>query len=500
MKRALAALFLAVAAASPAHAAWARFKIADFKSSARHPGIVELDDGRAVVLIETKNLHVIRRSASGWLHSTLPIDPAKMIYNFIGCDCRGDGKKRLYVSFRGSTNVWEIEPYGPSWTVNEILTHPGRPSAQNNTGPLAYGKSADGAPTLFVTHPDRQEISECRWKKKWSCAVTIRNEKIWGPMGHFYADPPAWKTKDLLFFEDTLMAREPDGWKPVPGVDVTGRPDVLLSRKKPRTFYMFGTKNVEITLDENLAVASRKELVQSPPSREVDPASTGLPVEPGMRMFRQAEPLRGQAVGVLRSTPSERIYQTWGGEVVESKEVDGTWSNSFIASFEGTQAYHVRAGDTRGDGMDRLYVLETPRPYISPSRLWELVYYPTKDVVEVPNPSLNGLSKKGGELLGDLLRAELGRHGGLSVLHEGSLAAAAAEKSGKRNTTAPFRILSSVDARGESFELTLRVVRTAGGAPLKELKAAATRAGLPDAALSLALRVSEDWPLWTAKP
>jgi len=500
MRRALAAVVLAMAAVAPAHAAWARFKIADFKTSVRHPAIVELDDGRAIVLIETRNLHVIRRTVSGWIHSTLAIDPAKMLYNFIACDCRGDGKKRLYLSFRGTTRVWEIAPYGARWTVNEILTHTGRPSEQNNTGPLTHGMSADGKPSLFVTHPDRHEISECRWKKKWTCATIIQNEKIWGPMGHFHTDPPAWKSPDLLFFEDTLVARGPDGWKAVPGVDVTGRPDVLLSRKKPRTFYMFGAKNVEITLDENLSVASRKELVQSAPSREVDPASAGLPVEPGMRMFRQAEPLRGQAVGVLRSTPSERIYQTLGGEVVESKEVDGTWTNSFIASFEGTQAYHVRAGDTRGDGMDRLYVVETPRPYISPSRLWELVYYPTKDVIEVPNPSLNGLPLKGGELLGDLLRAELGRHGGLSVLHEAGLAAAAAEKPGKRASRAPYRILSSVTSRGESFELKLNVVRADGNAPLKELSAFVARAGLPEAALALALRVSEDWPLWTAKP
>lgn len=458
LSRNLLTAALLVAAASPAQAAWARFKVADFPTNARHPAIVEFDDGPALVLLESEDLHVLRKSTSGWRQETLTPDSGMKIYGFTAGDCRGDGVKRLYVTFRSTPRIWEISPYGSHWSINEFSTHGERPSEHANSGPLACGSSADGRPSLFITHPDRKHIRECRWKKRWTCAAIVRDENIQGPMQYLHTDPPAWETPDLLFFQPAIAARGPDGWKIAPNIDTNSYPDVVLSRNKPRTFYSFGQNNLEISLDRALGVVDRKEM---------------------------AKLMAGETVAVLRSEASERIYGTSGEDVVEYREEGGLWSRSVIASFKGMQTFQVRAGDTRGDEMDRLYVLETAWRTLLPSRLWELVYYPAEDALEVPDPASDEIPAEGRKLLGDLLRAELGGHGGLTVLPGDGAAPAPS-----------YRLISSVAAVGESREFKMSLVR-ADGSLVKELRASTTRAELPAAALQLALKVAEDWPLWT---
>ncbi|MBI2788480.1 MAG: hypothetical protein HYX59_07345 [Elusimicrobia bacterium] len=457
--RCLLAATLLLAAASPSRAAWARFKVADFATTARHPAIVELDGGPALVVLESDNLNVLRRSGSRWERSTLPLDPKMGIYNFTACDCRGDGVKRLYLSFRSTPRIWEITPNGPRWTVDEFSPIGERPTEHHNSGPLVAGSSADGSMSLFVTHPDRGQIRECRWKKRWNCATIIRDDRIDGPMLFLHSDPPAWETQDLLFFQSALAARGRSGWKIVPGVDANSFPHILLSRTKPRTFYSFGQQNVEISLDRDLGVVERREMTKV---------------------------MSGETVAVLNSGVAERIYGTAGEHVHEYREEDGVWISSVAVSFPGTQAYRVVAGDARGDGQDRLYVLETTRPHITPSRLWELVHYPVEDAVEVPDSESRGLSAGSRKALGDLLRAELGRHGGLSVLGPGGPPPA-------------YRLLSSVETGGEFSAFKLNVVR-ADGSVLKELSGSAMRADLPSAMGESALQVAEDWPNWTAAP
>lgn len=454
----LLAAALLLAAAAPSRAAWARFQVADFPTTARHPGIVAFDDGPALVVLESERLHVLRRSTAGWTQSTVTPDSGRRIYGFTACDGRGDGVRRLYLSFLDTPRVWEVTPHGARWTVDEFSPHGERPTEHGNSGPLACAASSDGRPSLFVTNPDRKRLLECRWKKRWTCAASIRDENIQGPLRFLHADPPGWETPDLLFFQGALAARGPDGWRIVPEIDTNSYPEIILSRTKPRAFYSFGQRNLEISLDRNLAVIERKEM-------------TPL--------------MAGETAAVLRTEPRERIYGAAGEKIFEYREEGGSWLTSVISTFTGTQAYQVRAGDAHGDGVDRLYVLETHRPSSTPSRLWELVHYPSRDAVETPDPAGDALPEEGRRLLGELLRAELGRPGGLDAPPAAS--------------TAAYRLVTAVSADRGSYEIKAVLMKT-DGAVLKELNAPATRAGLPAAMRALALRVAEAWPLWTASP
>ena len=495
-------LFLAAALIAAcvgrASAEWARSLVAKFPGSGNHPAIVTLDDGPALVVFEGETLHLFRRRDEDWIKSSLPLPAmAKLVE---ACACRGDGVRRLYVGGWKDSRVFEIAPYGNEWEF--LAFHPnGDPPAKNGMHTYGFAAAvshADGRPSLFIRRLGRQQIVECRWKSKdWSCADAVGAS---GVQTALHANPPGWPKRDLLVSGSAVYAREGSRWSTILALEGS----ILLSRMTPLHVYRFGWNSREIRLGPDFDIRSEEPFVKDV-YEEVDPDDKTMPAPlPGSRNFTPGRVYGTESsVGMPRGPGIETIFfAAEDYQLHELRKVDGRWTDAAIARFTGG-CYQPVAGDARGDGVERVYTMVREvanRVGGGKTELWELTYHPRRRVVRVTDPASPSIEPEGRRLLGELVRAELGRHGHLTVVDERSQAAAWAEraltKDGSRpaSSSSEAALVVTILQEGESYSLLARL----SGAGLKERRfdsPPVERETLPEAALALARRIAEEWPV-----
>lgn len=497
-RRLLLSAALIAGCAGRAQAEWARSLVAKFPGYGHHPTVVTLDDGPALVVFEAETLHLFRRRDGDWIKSSVLL-PAKV--NSVGaCACRGDGVRRLYAGSWNDPRVFEIAPYGNKWELLAFYPSGDPPTRfPGHTGGFASAVShADGRPSLFIARHVRGHIVECRWKREdWSCSDAVGAP---GLSADLYANPPGWPKKDLVVSNSSVYVREGSGWSKILELDGS----ILLSRANPLHVYRFGWNSRELHLGPDLAVLSEEPFVKDV-YEEVDPGDKTMPPPlPGSRNFTPGRVYgRESSVGVPRSPGTESIFfAAEDYQLHELRKVDGRWTDAAIARFAGG-CYQPVVGDARGDGVERIYAMVRPvanRVGGKNTELWELSYHAGRRVVRVPDPVSPSIEPEGRSLLGELVRAELGRHGHLTVVDALSQAAAGAERAlTKDDSRSPSgsseaALAITVLQEGAAFSLSARLT----GAGLKERRfdsPPTEREKLPEEALALARRIAEEWPV-----
>lgn len=489
---------LIVWCAGRAHAEWARSLVAKFPGYGHNPNVVTLDDGPALAVFEGETLHLFRRRDGDWIKSSLPL-PAKA-NRVEACACRGDGVRRLYAGGWKDPRVFEIAPYGKEWELLAFYPN-GDPPSRNGAHTDGFASAvshADGRPSLFIRRLARQQVVECRWKSKdWNCADAVGAS---GPDTTLHANPPGWPQRDLLVSGSSMYAREGSGWSKI--LELEGR--ILLSRAIPLHVYRFGWNSREVRLGPDFDIRSEEPFVKDV-YEEVDPDDKTLPPPlPGSRNFLPGRVYGSESsVGMPRGPGIESIFfAAEDYQLHELRKVDGRWTDAAIARFAGG-CYQPVAGDARGDGVERVYAMVREvanRIGGRSTELWELTYHAGSRVVRVPDPESPSIEPEGRRLLGELVRAELGRHGHLTVVDERSRAAARAERALTKDDSLPTSASSeaalavTVLQEGAAFSLSARL----SGAGLKERRfdsPPSEREKLPEAALALARRIAEEWPV-----
>lgn len=490
---------LIAACAGRAHAEWARSLVAKFPGYGHHPSVVTLDDGPALAVFVEETLHLFRLREGDWIKSSVSL-PAKG-YRVDACACRGDGVRRLYVGSYVDPRVFEVAPYGNKWEILAFYPN-GDPPTRNTGHTLGFAPAvshADGRPSLFIWRHLRGQIVECRWKKKdWNCVDAVGAPGLGADM---YANPPGWPKKDILVSGSSVYAREGSKWSKA--LELEGA-SILLSKAIPLHVYRFGWNSNEVRLGPDFDIRGEEPFVKDV-YEEVDPDDKTMPPPlPGSRNFTPGRVYgRESSVGAPRGPGTESIFFAAEDlQIHELRKVDGHWTDAAIARFAGG-CYQPVAGDARGDGVERVYAMVREIPnYVGGGKteLWELTYRPRRTIVQVPDPVSASIEPEGRRLLGELVRAELGRHGHLTVVDERSRAAARAEralmKDGSRpaSSSSEAALVVTVLQVGESFSLSARL----SGAGLKERRfdsPPAERETLPEAALALARRIAEEWPV-----
>jgi len=316
-----------------------------------------------------------------------------------------------------------------------------------------------------------------------------------------HANPPGWPKRDLLVSGSSVFAREGSNWSKA--LELEGA-SILLSRATPLHVYRFGWNSREIRLGPDFDIRSEEPFVKDI-YEEVDPDDKTMPAPlPGSRNFTPGRIYGSESsVGAPRGPGTESIFfAAEDHQLHELRKVDGRWTDAAIARFAGG-CYQPVAGDARGDGVERVYAMVREIPnYVGGGKteLWELTYRPRRTIVQVPDPVSASIEPEGRRQLGELVRAELGRHGHLTVVDERSRAAARAERALTKDNSLPASgsseaaLAVTVLQEGAAFSLSARL----SGAGLKERRfdsPPSEREKLPEAALALARRIAEEWPV-----
>lgn len=499
----LIAIGLFFLGSGPARGEWARTAIAEFPKHGYRPKLVALDDGPAITVFEGKTLHVLRWRGGNWMKSSIPLAAET---NYVeACACRGDGVRRLYVGSLRDARIFEIAPYGPTWEQVEFSPNgdPRIPALGHTEGMTSATSHVDGRPSLFIRRALRGRTVECRGEKDgWDCAPAVGAAQIsiMAPL----ANPPGWPERDFLIEDNTVYARQGSTWTAVSAFD-SGF--FIPSKIHPRLVYAFGSKGYEIQLGPDLKPELKRPFIDDESAVEVDPRTVPIPSAPGSRLFRAGHTHGFEtAVGQPRGKGQESLFEpVEATQLHEFRKVGGSWTDSVIVSFAGG-AYQPFVGDARGDGVERVYVLVRDKPnYLGGnSVLWELSYYERRSLVIVPDPASAFVERDGLKLLGELIRAELGRHGHLSVSDERSQAAARTERmlmkdGGEGGYTAGYTL--SIDISKETELLMLHARLSGPELSVRTFEVtSASRSELPQAALALARRIAEEWPVARATP
>lgn len=479
---------------------WARFKVMDV------PGgwinIVRLNKQPAILFVKhaphgVGGLGIIRRISGTWRQESVPV-AIRSPMQAVACDGRGDGVSRVYISYGKDPRITEITLSTGPWQLLDFSPN-GDSISQNSMdgGALACAVSkTDRRPRLYLERPARNAIFECQWTSgNWRCESIVKTDNSLG-WRYLYANPPGWSERDVLIDGSGIFVRGDRGWEKKSGV--SNSIAVLPSSSKPRTLYSYGGSNSEISYSADLTQSVSRPLFPRTPYQLIDPKMIKVlhmpSGPPGARNYLATDPNIGQAVASIRGTAEESILGIGADRnVYEYRRGSSGWARSLISGFPGKPTWLV-AGDARGDGVSRIYAVET-------GSLWELAYYGRPSVTSVADPVSSVVPKDGVKLLGDLFRAELGRHGNISVLsREGQSAASREQKltggDAGASTLPDYQVKTFIEARNGRYLMRGRLERADGSFTVHEFSSnGVSRDKLPEAAVALALRMAEEWPI-----
>jgi len=480
---------------------WARFKIADVADGWLK--IVRLNGRPAIVHVAPysggSKLDIIRRISGDWRRESVSLG-ANTPMRVDACDAHGDGVTRIYVSYGKDPRISELTPEAGSWKIVDFRPNQDgvSPHSMDGGAIACVVSKTDHRAHLFLERPARKAIFECRWSGDWRCEsiASTDNPLSWT---YLYANPPGWSADDVLIDPGGVYERGRAGWAKRGPVAAYGA--LLVSKSNPRTLFSYGATNTEAVYNPDLTLHESEPLFARSAPQHVAHGmekTLGMPAgPPGANNFLATDPNIGQTVGRMPGSKGESIFGVGGdGLVYQYRRERGEWSRSLVSGFPGRPRWVV-AGDARGDGIDRLYVVEVGSDY--KGGLWELDYFGGSSPVLVPDPVSSVIPADGAKLLGDLYRAELGRHGDVSVVSREGQTAAREERSLTGGATSSsgseFRLRSSIESRDGKYFMSERLERADGEAPVREfVSEGVPRDKLPEAAVALALRMAEEWP------
>ncbi|HXT01342.1 MAG TPA: HEAT repeat domain-containing protein [Elusimicrobiota bacterium] len=494
-------VFAAMFSASGAHAEWARSMIAEFPQGAQRAKLLRLNDGPALAVFETpKTLTVLRWRNGDWTRVSVPI-PYDGPTDVEACACRGDSIVRLYVAYQGDPRVTELTPGTDGWEVEDFAPDGERegshPMSAYTDGIAWTISRVDHRPSLFIRRRLVQKILECRyWSSGWRCAPSVETAAF-GSWGDLKTAPRGWSDKDILIDGTALQVRETSGWKKT--VDFHGI-SAIPSISVPRRLYVFATKNQMIDLDAGLLPARSVPMLENEWAPD-NPRASGRESVPADFVSQQVAISRTyDAIGSPRGKGVETLFgKLEDRQIHELRWTNAGWKDEAVAAFAGGSQEAI-VGDARGDGHDRVYALADDTPDSSPrTALWELSYYPRRIVVLVPDPASESVEPASRRLLGEMIRAEMGRHGHLAVVDARSQDAANDERSLMKQTAGGGAVPDAavkyrIEEKSGLYEISAVLSTKRGTAAREFLERPVAKAELSQVALALARRVAEEWP------
>ncbi len=499
--RATALVFAALILTSRVRAVWSRSIIAEFPRGAQGAKLLRLAEGPAIAVFENpKTLDLFRRHDGDWTRTSVPL-PYDEATDIESCACRGDGVVRLYVTYSADPHVTEITPGPKGWGMEDFepdgerLT--GVRPASAYTDAIAWAIShVDHRPSLFIRRRLVQKIFECRWNAGWRCSPAAETA-AYGFWGDLRANIHAWSANDMLLDGGVLQKRDPSGWAKVIDFHSAG---AVASRSVLRRLYVFWQKHQVIDLDSELLPIRSIPMLEDEwaPVNARAPRDESRPDDPVVQQIAVRRAY--DAAGAPRGKHVETLFGTLEDhQIHELRWSGGRWKDQIVAALSGDSQKPL-VGDARDDGLDRVYALVDDRADSDRrTTLYELTYYPRRAVVLAPDPDSASLAPADRHLLGEMMRAEMGRHGHLAIVDTRSRAVAREERSlteqgAGGNAVPDAAVRCRIEEKNGLYTVSAQL-STNGTASAMEFKASpSARAELPQAVLALARQVAEDWP------
>lgn len=430
---------------SSAHAAWARIPVAELKHGFSSVDFANLGGTRTLIVSSHLGaLETFQWRRNGWLRSRHILPFEAWVMAVLPGSARASD--RLLLGAGNRRELLMLAPARAGWHSVEIEL-PG----EGTTAVSASLSRIDGAPCIVVarkfpgrrtsaiTRDIRIGLYECREAgKTWACKEILRQAS-----SPFILNPP-WKlSTDVILGEDSVLVQSSGAWRAL-GERQSLWGIVAPSRNRELVVY---SSDTEYVFNADFSRVER---------RAVPPVSTTM---------------WSVAVGDLHGDGKERVYRSGINSHLYEFSLDrGSWSVVDLGVGRARPAF-MAAGDVRGGGRDRLYVIEQENnSEFVPATLLELSFYSRVSTAAVFNfeyhdPTATPERKRSLEtVLGNAFRSELAGFGHIAVVDEESLDRAIAERQLQSTFCRDEACLRAVGhTAAAQTSITGRVQRTAQG-------------------------------------